>query len=171
MLTIAALFAIGIKGHASPRLITITLGLALLLSAAAILARHRVRRWGRHVAVAPHWIAPLTVLSGVVLGVLVTFSSVGAGALGMVMLATLYPTRPLAHLVGSDVAHAVPLTLVAGLGHLLLGTIDWRLLLSLLLGSLPGVTVGSHMSGRLPESVLQPILSAILLIVGIRMLT
>ena len=109
-------------------------------------------------------------MAGLVLGVLVTISSVGAGALGMVMLVSLYPTKPLARLVGTDIAHAVPLTLVAGLGHWLLGSVDWVLMLSLLLGSVPGIVLGSNLSGRLSERVLQPILAAVLIIVGIRML-
>jgi hypothetical protein len=171
VLTIAAMSAIGIGGHTSPRLITVTLGVALLLSAVAMLARHRMRRWSRHVAPTPRWVAPLTVLCGVVLGVLVTLSSVGAGALGIVMLTTLYPTAPIPRLVGSDVAHAVPLTLVAGLGHLLLGSVSWSLLLSLLIGSIPGVMIGAHLSVRLPERYLRPILAGVLSVVGIRMLT
>ena len=112
-----------------------------------------------------------TVLTGAALGVLVTISSVGAGALGMTMLVILYPGVRLVRLVGSDVAHAVPLTLVAGLGHLLLGDIDWLLLVSLLVGSVPGIVLGSHLIARLPESILRPILAVILVVVGVRMLT
>src|ERR1700676_969458 len=119
ILTIAALHLSGIRGNSSPRLITITLGVALLLSAAAMLGRQWIRRRlipRRRVAVTRGMVL-LTVAAGFILGVLVTISSVGAGALGMVMLVTLYPSVPLARLVGSDIAHAVPLTLVAGLGH------------------------------------------------------
>jgi uncharacterized membrane protein YfcA len=104
------------------------------------------------------------------LGVLVTISSVGAGALGMVMLVSLYPTTPLARLVGTDIAQAVPVTLAAGLGHWLLGSVDWILMRSLLLGSVPGIVLGSNLSGRLSERVLQPILATVLIIVGIRIL-
>jgi uncharacterized membrane protein YfcA len=172
LITIAALYLMGIRGDSSPRLIIITLGIALLLSAAAMLARPFIRRVSdRHAGVRRHWTAPLTVLAGFVLGVLVTVSSVGAGALGMTFLVILYPGVRLVRLVGSDIAHAVPLTLVAGLGHWLLGSVDWLLMASLLLGSVPGITLGSHMSARLPERVLRPILAAILLIVGIRMLS
>ena len=172
ILTIGAMYAIGIRGHTSPPLITMTLGIALLLSAGAILGRQRIREWvsGR-AAVAPRRTAPLTLLAGLLLGVLVTISSVGAGALGMVMLVSLYPTKPLARLVGTDVAHAVPLTLVAGLGHIVIGSVRWPLLLALLLGSVPGIIVGARLSTRVPERVLQPILAAILAIVGVRMLT
>jgi uncharacterized membrane protein YfcA len=88
----------------------------------------------------------------------------------MTLLVILYPGVRLVRLVGSDIAHAVPLTLVAGLGHWLLGSVNWWLLVSLLLGSVPGVVLGSHLSARLPERVLRPILAAILAVVGIRML-
>jgi hypothetical protein len=171
VLTIAGMYAIGITGHTSPPLITVTLGIALLLSAVAVLGRQRIREWvGRRGAAAPRWTAPLTVLAGLVLGVLVTISSVGAGALGMVMLVGLYPAKPLARLVGTDVAHAVPLTLVAGMGHTLIGSVRWTLLLALLIGSVPGIAVGARLSTRVPERVLRPILAAILAIVGLRML-
>jgi uncharacterized membrane protein YfcA len=110
------------------------------------------------------------VLAGLALGVLVTISSVGAGALGMTLLVILYPGVRLVRLVGSDIAHAVPLTLVAGLGHWLLGSVDWALMVSLLIGSVPGITLGSHMSGRLPERALRPVLAVVLLVVGVRML-
>lgn len=172
LMTIAALYLMGITGGRSSRLITITLGVALLVSAAAVLARPVIRRISdRHAAARRRWTAPLTMMAGFVLGVLVTISSVGAGALGMTLLVILYPGVRLVRLVGSDVAHAVPLTLVAGLGHWLLGSVDWLLMGSLLLGSVPGITLGSHMSRRLPERVLRPILAVILLIVGIRMLS
>ena len=171
VLTIILMYLAGIRGDSSPRLITITLGVALVLSAAAVLARPLIRRWVHgHAGERRHWTAPLTVITGFVLGVLVTISSVGAGALGMTLLVILYPGVRLVRLVGTDVAHAVPLTLVAGMGHLLLGAIDWLLLLSLLIGSVPGITVGSHMSARLPERVLRPILAIILVVVGVRML-
>jgi uncharacterized membrane protein YfcA len=88
----------------------------------------------------------------------------------MTVLTVLYPRAPLVRLVGSDIAHAVPLTLVAGFGHWLLGSVDWALMVALLLGSVPGITIGSHVSSRLPERVLRPILGAILAIVGLKML-
>lgn len=170
--TIGFMHLAGITGDSSPRLITFTLGIALVASAAAVLARPLIRRaMHGHAGERRHWTAPITAITGLVLGVLVTLSSVGAGALGMTLLVILYPGVRLVRLVGTDVAHAVPLTLVAGLGHLLLGAIDWLLLLSLLIGSLPGITIGSHMSARLPERVLRPILALILVVVGIRMLT
>ena len=111
----------------------------------------------------------LTVLTGVILGALVTISSVGAGALGVTALLLLYPRAPMAVIVGSDIAHAVPLTLVAGIGHLWLGSVDWPLLCSLLLGSVPGIMLGSHLSARMPEAVLRLLLAAILTLAGVRL--
>src|SRR5204863_8538817 len=120
--TVAGRYAAGIGGDSLRRVITVTLGVALLLSGAAVVARPLIRRMSdRHAGERRHWTAPLTVLAGFALGVLVTVSSVGAGALGMTLLVILYPGTRLVRLVGSDVAHAVPLTLVAGIGHLLLG--------------------------------------------------
>ena len=102
---------------------------------------------------APWWTATLTTFAGLLLGVFVTLSSVGAGAIGMTALVLLYPRTPIARLVGSDIAHAVPLTLIAGVGHWLLGSVDWVLLGSLVIGSLPGIFFGSHLSARVPEKM------------------
>jgi uncharacterized protein len=102
--------------------------------------------------------------------VVVPLSSVGAGAIGMTALVLLYPRTPIAKLVGSDIAHAVPLTLIAGIGHWLLGSVNWLLLSSLLIGSLPGIWVGSHFAARVPDRIIRPLLAATLILVGIRML-
>ena len=106
---------------------------------------------------------------GVALGVLVTISSVGAGAIGMVALLWLYPHVPSVRLVGVDIAHAVPLTAVAGLGHFFMGSVDFVLLGSLLLGSLPGIYLGSHVSGVFPEYLLRPVLACMLMLIGGRL--
>ena len=100
-----------------------------------------------------------TVLFGVVLGLLVTLTSVGAGAIGVTVLAALYPMLPAKRLVGTDIAHAVPLTLLGGLGHLGLGNVDTSLLLALLCGSIPGILVGARLAGIVPERLLRPILA------------
>jgi hypothetical protein len=105
-----------------------------------------------------------------VLGVLVSVSSVGAGSLGVTALFFLYPQLKASRIVGSDLAHAVPLTLVAGLGHWLYGSVDTTLLLSLLTGSLPGIYLGSHFAGRIPETILRFLLAAILLLVGLKLI-
>ena len=128
--------------------------------------------------------APLTILGGAVLGVLVTLTSVGAGALGVTMILCLYPLRMNAkRLVATDIVHAIPLTLVAGIGyalmgahaemapgHVTIGNIDLTLLRDLLIGSIPGIILGSKLSGRVPESVLRFTLAAVLAVVGGRML-
>ncbi|MES1927700.1 putative permease [Salinisphaera dokdonensis CL-ES53] len=113
---------------------------------------------------------PITVIGGIVLGVLVTLSSVGAGVLGTTMLLLLYPRRAAIRIVGTDIAHAVPLTLIAGIGHLSLGTTDLPVLGFLLLGSLPGIYLGTRLGSRLPDGLLRPIISVLLLVIGASML-
>ena len=100
-----------------------------------------------------------TVLFGVLLGLLVTLTSVGAGAIGVTVLAALYPLLPAKRLVGTDIANAVPLTLVGGLGHLGLGNVDVGLLLALLGGSIPGILIGARLAGVAPEWLLRPLLA------------
>mgnify|MGYP000026275800 CR=1 FL=1 len=105
---------------------------------------------------------------GIVLGVLVTLSSVGAGAIGAAILLILYPRLPSVQVVGTDLAHAVPLTLVAGIGHLLLGHVDWMLLAALLVGSVPAIYVGTRVGESLPDRILHPILVTILMLLGLK---
>lgn len=161
----------GIGGAVS--LIKVALGVALLLTAVAIIFRKKIQDFalkhseGRE---NPQRTAALTVLTGAVLGVLVSISSVGAGALGVSALFFLYPRLPTLRIVGSDIAHAVPLTLVAGIGHWFLGSVDWSLLGSLLIGSLPGIWLGSHISTRVPDRVLRPILATMLVLVGSKLI-
>jgi uncharacterized protein len=153
-------------GIASSKIITLTLGIALIFTAAALALRTRLRRFSReNDAVIPRHPA-YTILTGAVLGVVVSLSSVGAGALGITALFFLYPHLRSARVVASDLAHAVPLTLVAGIGHWLFGSVDWHLLASLLVGSLPGIYIGSHLTGRIPEPVLRSLLATMLLLVG-----
>lgn len=111
-----------------------------------------------------------TILVGAVLGVLVTLSSIGAGAIGTVALVFLYPKFPITRIVGTDIAHAVPLTLVAGLGHLALGHVNFALLFSLLMGSVPGIWLGSHLSAFLSEKWSRPLLAGLLLAIAGRMI-
>ena len=114
------------------------------------------------------WQIPATVLVGAISGILVTLTSVGAGALGTIVLLFLYPKMLTVKVVGTDLAHAIPLTAVAGFGHWMLGNVDFVLLGSLLIGSLPGIWVGSHLSAKLPERFLRPILAVLLLIIGLK---
>ncbi|MFL5280207.1 MAG: sulfite exporter TauE/SafE family protein [Rhodopila sp.] len=148
------------------------LGIMLLLTAVSLVFRRQFLAFaGPYLeGTTPKWTAGLTVVLGAALGCLVTISSVGAGALGVTALLLLYPRLPIAVIVGSDIAHAVPLTLVAGLGHWWLGSVNWLLLRSLLCGSLPGIVLGSHIATRVPDAVLRLTLAAVLTIVGARLL-
>ena len=104
------------------------------------------------------------------LGVLVSLSSVGAGALAVTMLLLLYPLLETRRIVGTDLAHAVPLTLVAGLGHWWLGNVSWTLLLTLLLGSLPGGMLGSYLTQYIPEKIMRSILASLLMLASGKMI-
>lgn len=157
-------------------IITFTLGIALILTAIAVLIRCYVTRKqireiedslissGRFKQMQ----IPATVLVGITLGVLVTISSVGAGALGTVAILFLYPKMSTLKVVGTDLAHAIPLTAVAGFGHWTLGHVDFMLLGTLLIGSLPGIWIGSHVSAKIPEKTLRPLLATLLLIIGLK---
>ena len=104
----------------------------------------------------------LTVAFGVLIGGLVTLTSVGAGAIGVTVLMILYPRLPLPRIVAADIAYAVPLTLVAGLGHASIGSVDWLLLAKLTLGSVPGIWLGAHLVTKTPERVIRLLLSILL---------
>lgn len=156
------------------KIIKIALGYALVFTALAVLFKTSLvgyahkRDW---------WITRLqgvqqrnaTIITGAVLGAVVTITSIGAGALGTVALFILYPLLPTVRLVGTEIAHAVPLTLVAGLGHASVGNMDWTLLGFLLLGSLPGIYLGSHLANRVADRYLRPALSCMLLFVGVNL--
>ncbi len=160
-------------GNPSSALITTLLGLALLATAIAILFRKALLNFfsTRTKGLRPVQTTGFTILLGAVLGVLVSLTSVGAGALGMTVLLILYPKLDTAKLVGSDIAHAVPLTLLAGLGHWMLGSVNWSLLVSLLTGSIPGIVIGSLLASRTPDWVLRPVLASTLALVGVKLLT
>ena len=154
-------------------LVTIVLGWALIVTAIAIVFRRTIVNFlvtGR-TPLTPSQTTALTITLGVILGVLVSLTSVGAGAIGMTVLLVLYPKRDVAQLVGSDIAHAVPLTLLAGLGHWMMGTVNWTLLVTLLMGSIPGIIIGSLLAARTPDGVLRPILAGTLALVGVKLLT
>ena len=172
LITVSLLGQIGVASPQVAVLIKLVIGVALLVTALAVMLRVRIQDYAlKHLgALAPRKAAALTVLTGVILGVLVSLSSVGAGALGLTALVFLYPRQPVARLVGSDIAHAVPLTLIGGIGHWMLGSTNWELLGALLIGSLPGIVIGSLVASRVPDAALRPILAATLLIVGSQML-
>ncbi|MDE2462568.1 MAG: sulfite exporter TauE/SafE family protein, partial [Alphaproteobacteria bacterium] len=171
-LTLVLLSLLSIGSVASQLLITRVLGVALLVTAATIILRRPMAAMFAPYAgmLAPQKVARLTIASGVLLGVLVSISSVGAGAIGASLLVLLYPRHPMARIVGTDIAHAVPLALIAGLGHLAVGTIDWMLLAVLLLGSLPGILIGSYLAARLPDRAVRITLAGALVMACARML-
>ena len=171
VITIIALSHIGINSPAARDLITVVLTIALFVTAAMLIFRERIvaRYATRLGALQPKQIATVTIIVGAVLGVLVSITSVGAGAIGVTALVLLYPKLPTARIVGSDIAHAVPLTLVAGIGHWFLGSIDMGVLLSLLVGSVPGILLGSYAAVRIPETALRLVLAGTLIVVATKL--
>ncbi|HEY8698084.1 MAG TPA: sulfite exporter TauE/SafE family protein [Rhizomicrobium sp.] len=169
-LTVAALYLLKIDSATTKLLITRVLGLALLFTAVSLVFRKPIMRWyDDHIGEPnPKLVWRLTVLTGVILGVLVTLSSVGAGAIGVMALVMLYPKMEPRRIVGSDIAHAVPLTLVAGLGHSFLGSIDYHILTSLLAGSIPAIVVMSFVSARASDTAVRVALAAVLIVVCAR---
>jgi uncharacterized membrane protein YfcA len=176
LMTLAALHWIGPANPQVQSVMTHSLGVALLLTAAAMF--YKTMR-GKQLpaslgatdqarATQPrHWSLP--VLFGALIGVLVTLTSVGAGAIGVSALLLLYPLLPLPRIVAADIAYAVPLTLVAGLGHASLGSVDWPLLAKLLAGSLPGIWLGARLMHRTPERLVRAILSLLLAWAGTKL--
>jgi uncharacterized protein len=152
--------------------ITITLGAVLLATAVFLLAGRKIREhYAEHLNVLDQRTRSFfTVVLGLIMGVIVTLTSVGAGAIGVTVLLFLHPKMPPGRVVGSDIAHAVPLTLLAGAGHWYIGSIDWGLLGNLLIGSLPGIVVGGHFASRARDAVVRIALASVLVIVGVRLL-
>ncbi len=152
--------------------LTTSLGYMLIATSMVIFFKQRIQGETSTKTIAINWFhkhaLPITFVAGLALGALVTLSSVGAGAFCAALLLVLYPRLPALHVIGTDIAHAVPLTLVAGLGHLWNGNVDFKLLAGLLIGSLPAVHIGAKAAARVPNTVLQPILAVILLVVGIK---
>ena len=167
LLTILALSRVDLNGGGARTAINDVLAVALLLTALVLVFRRQIleayaSRVGR-LNDRTTWL--LTVIFGALLGVLVSISSVGAGAIGVTALLRLYPDLPMRRIVGSDIAHAVPLTLVGGVGHAILGSTNWPILVSLLVGSIPGVLLGGQVSVKVPETVLRLALAIILVVV------
>jgi uncharacterized protein len=170
-ITVAALWNIGPESPAAAGLIRFVLGIVLWFTAMTVFFRGALLRQRRPClsCIAVERTVWLTVLTGAVLGVVVSIASVGAGALGVVALSALYPRLPIGKVVGSDTALAVPLTLVAGFGHSLFGSPNWLMLGSLLLGSIPGILLGSYFANRTAEIQVRYVLAAVLLVVGARL--
>lgn len=187
--TIVVLRYLQDSGVEYSRYLTLTLGVMLILTSIVLLLRNVLIR-ERHELSLPdsnvgqferRHAGVLTVTMGLALGVLVTLSSVGAGAFGAAVLMVLYPRMPMIRIIGTDLAHAVPLTLIAGLGHMLHmggGTVDWsnwqignvdlRLLSGLMAGSLPAIWLGTKLANRLPDGLIRPVMALILLSLGIK---
>jgi uncharacterized protein len=168
ILTLVVVWQLDLNGESSRSLVNLVLCFALFLTAASLIFRKAImqRHPWRPEQLNPTTIARATVLVGVALGVLVSISSVGAGAVGVTALLLLYPQLPMTRIVASDIAHAVPLTLVAGIGHWATGEIDWRLMGVLLVGSLPGIILGSYLAHRVPEPALRVVLAVTLIVVA-----
>lgn len=171
LLSLLLLAHLGSSSKASGGIISTTLGVALIVTAITLVFRKALlSRLTRLMDGATEsTVGVLTVVLGVVLGVLVTISSVGAGAIGATILLSLYPRSPIVRIVGSDIVHAVPLTLIAGAGHWWLGSVNLHMLVSLLAGSIPGIMVSSHFASRVPDRILRPILAGTLAVVGGRL--
>jgi hypothetical protein len=168
ILTLLVLWQLNLDAATARNLVNSVLCFALLLTAFSLIFRKAVLeklRWRmeRH---DESTIARATVLTGAALGVLVSISSVGAGAVGVTALLLLYPKLPMSRIVGSDIAHAVPLTLIAGIGHWVMGAIDWQLMGVLLIGSLPGIVIGSYCASRVHETALRLLLACTLILVA-----
>ncbi len=175
--SIYLLHSVGTTDPAVQKLMTTTLGFALLLTALATLYKAIKGKAGprnlsaaqlAHATQPRHWALP--VLFGALIGALVSVTSVGAGAIGVTVLMLLYPALPLPRIVAADLAYAVPLTLVAGLGHASIGSVDWALLAKLLVGSLPGIWLGTQFSSKVPERALRSLLSFLLAYAGIKLI-
>jgi uncharacterized protein len=168
VLTLFLLAHLSVATGGARFVIMVVLTIALLFTAGILLARPKISEWYSL------WIGDLgdratataTVCVGAVLGIVVTISSVGAGAIGVTALVLLYPKAPTVRIVGSDIAHAVPLTLIAGLGHGFMGSLDLHILLALLMGSLPGIFIGSSISTRVSDVALRYVVAAALILVG-----
>ena len=178
LVTIFVLHRVGPANPAVQAVMTTTLGAALLLTAAATLYKAiKGKSISREVdaeqlaqAIRPrHWAQP--VLFGAAIGTLVSLTSVGAGAIGVTVLMLLYPALPLPRIIAADIAYAVPLTLVAGLGHASIGSVNWPLLGTLLIGSLPGIWVGSRLVRHAPDRVIRSLLSVLLAYAGARLIS
>ena len=177
LITLYVLKSMGTANSQVQTLMTTTLGGALLLTAVATLYKAVRGKVGPRTVLpgdealalqARHWSLPL--LFGAFIGTLVTLTSVGAGAIGVTVLMLLYPRLPLNRIIAADLAYAVPLTFVAGLGHATLGSVNWTMLGLLLAGSLPGIWVGSHLMTRAPERFIRSLLSLLLAYAGLKLL-
>ncbi len=177
ILTIFLLEKLRDTGFDYDHIILSTLGIMLILTAVIIVIKssllnfiHRKHDDNILVNGVRRFRPQITLLCGCLLGIVVTLSSVGAGAIGSAILFLLYPYKRPVEIVGTDLAHAVPLTAIAGFGHLHFGTIDFNLLVGLLIGGLPAIYLGSLIGKRLPDKVLRPLIAVLLFLMGIKLI-
>ncbi|MGV8831008.1 MAG: sulfite exporter TauE/SafE family protein [Devosia sp.] len=171
IMTVWVLAQTGVANAQVQHIISLVLGAMLLLTALTMFLRPQLARFAAsRPELSRKRQAVLTIATGTVIGVLVSITSVGAGAVGVVALMLLYPKLPTVRIIGSDIAHAVPLTLVAGTGHWVIGSIDGQLLASLLVGSIPGILITSHFAPRINETILRILLGLVLTAVGSKLL-
>lgn len=172
LVTLAVIGLRGKLGQESGHIMLVVLGWMLVLTAIATLLQKQLALFAKtHERLDEQASLWPTVALGAGIGAAVTLSSVGAGAIGVTALLMLYPAMRVSRIVGSDIAHAVPLTLIAGFGHWVMGGVDFPLLLNLLIGSVPGVLLGSLLSSRSPDHILRPALAAVLLVSGFKLLS
>jgi uncharacterized protein len=171
VLTMCVLSYLDINSVVARDLITALLAIALFLTAVVLVFRKWIiaRYSDRISSLSSERIATVTVVMGGILGVLVTLTSVGAGAIGVTALILLYPKLSTSRIVGTDIVHAVPLTFAAGIGHWLLGSTDISLFVSLILGSIPGILIGSYLAVRVPEKALRIVLAVTLALVATKL--
>ena len=157
------------------RLITLVLGIALIITSLVLLYKKKLQATSKNEkfkiihALHNRLLMPMTIFSGILIGMLVTISSVGAGAIGAAVLFFLYPHLRVITIIGTDLAHAVPITAIAGFGHAHIGTVDYSLLINLIIGSLPGIYIGSRTGRWIPGNILTPMLAIMLLLIGARL--
>jgi uncharacterized membrane protein YfcA len=170
--TLYVMSRVGTLGQHAAGVLNLILGATLLLTGISVIFRPRIIRWAgpRFDHASARSVSGWTVLLGFALGILVSVTSVGAGALGTTALLMLYPNLPVARIAGSDIAHAVPLTLIAGIGHWLIGSVNFTLMGALLVGSIPGIIIGSLLATKSSDEILRPILAVTLLVVAVRLL-
>ena len=151
--------------HLLAALIRKVLACALVVSALCVAAYPALKRYVMHAdegEETPHVHKLPTLMLGLVLGVLVALTSVGAGAIGVVALTALYHSLSARRLIGTDIVHAIPLTFLAGASHFGMGNVDLPILGMLLIGSVPGIAIGSRLTGMVPDWVLRITLALVL---------
>jgi uncharacterized membrane protein YfcA len=172
VLTTLALKHFGGLGPEAAHFIRYSIAGSVFLTVIALIFRTRLQNWmAQHPnrQIQGKKLVAATIASGAILGTLVTISSIGAGAIGATILVLLYPRLTPAEIAGTDIAYAVPLTAIAALGHWWLGSTDWVLLATLLLGSVPGITIGSLASKAIPEKILRVLLATMLTTVAVKL--